>query len=99
MAELDRRKRLLNLYENGVTSAQKLGEITDIPISTVYDNLRRFREGRSEIRCPGSGRKPIFDANDRRRVTQLAVSHPNGQQIKLLLNVQGRDHLWYHNGQ
>ena len=76
MVELDRRKRLLNLFENGVTSAQKLSEITDIPISTVYDNLRRFREGKSEIRCPGSGRKPIFDANDHRRATQLAVSHP-----------------------
>jgi transposase len=83
MSEIDNRKRLLNLYESGITSAQELCEITNIPRSTVYDNLKRFREGKSEIRCPGSGRKTIFDVNDSRRAAQLAASHPqwSAQQI------------------
>jgi hypothetical protein len=64
MSEIDNRKRLLNIYENEITSAQKWCEITNIPRSTVYDNLKKFRKGKSEIRCPGSCRKKIFDVNE-----------------------------------
>lgn len=83
MSEIDNRKRFLNPYESGITSAQKLCETTNIPRITVYDNLKRFREGKSEIRCPGSGRMKIIDVNDNRQAAQIAASHPqwSAQQI------------------
>lgn len=54
-----------------------------MPWTIVYDNLKRFREGQSEIRCLGSGRKKFFDVNDNARAAQRAASHPNlsAQQI------------------
>ncbi len=83
VSEIDNRKRFLNPYESGITSAQKLCETTNIPRITVYDNLKRFREGKSEIRCPGSGRMKIIDVNDNRQAAQIAASHPqwSAQQI------------------
>lgn len=70
ISEIVNRKRLLNLYERGITSAQKLCEITNIPRTTVYDNLKRFRVGKSEV-----WQEESFDVNDNRQAAQLAASH------------------------
>lgn len=43
----------------------------------MYDNLKRYREGQSEIQCLGSGRKKFFDVNDNTRAAQRATSHPH----------------------
>lgn len=43
----------------------------------MYDNLKRFREGQSEIQSLGSGRKKFFDVNDNTRAPQRAASHPH----------------------
>jgi hypothetical protein len=82
MSEIDNGKRLLNLYESEITPAQKLCEITNIPRSTVYDNLKIFREGKFEIRFPGSGLK-VFDVNDNRWAVQLPAFHPQWSAQKI----------------
>ena len=67
MSEIDNRKRLLDLYDSGDQSAKVLCDITNIPKSIVCGNLKNFREGNSELRRSGSGRKRIFDVNASRR--------------------------------
>jgi transposase len=83
MSELDNRKRLYNLMEAGITSARELHERTGIPLSTVYDAKNRFTSGESCERRSGSGRPPLLDANDRRRVAQLARWHPKWSAARI----------------
>lgn len=71
----DNRNRLLVLYECGIKSAKKLHQFTGIPLSTIYDHLKRFQTGKGSKRKVGSGRPPKLSANDRRRVAQLANFH------------------------
>jgi transposase len=73
----DNRNRLLVLYECGIKSAKKLHQFTGIPLSTIYDHLKRFQTGKGSKRKVGSGRPPKLNANDRRRVAQLANTDLN----------------------
>jgi transposase len=81
--EFAHRLRLQHLYEGGIRSASRLHSITGIPLSTVYDNLKRFEEGRSWERAQGSGRHRILKPNDRRRVAQFAVHHPGWSSARI----------------
>ena len=45
-------------------------DITNIHQSTVYDNLKTFREGK-ELRFSGSGCKRIFDVNEKPQPKQI----------------------------
>jgi hypothetical protein len=73
MSEIDDRKRPLNLYEDGIISAQKLFEITNIHGSTVHDNLKSFC-----VRDAVSGiwSKEDLDVNNSRRAAQITASYP-----------------------
>jgi hypothetical protein len=42
---------------------------------TIYNNLKRFQEGRSAERAAGDGQQRILKADDRRRIAQLSVYH------------------------
>ena len=46
----DNRNRLLVLYECGFKSAKKLHRLTAIPLSTIYDHLKRFQIGEGKAR-------------------------------------------------
>ena len=73
--EFAHRLRHQHLYQSGIRSASKLHSLTNIPLRTIYDNLERFRQGRSSERAQGSGRHRILKPNDRRRIAQLAIHH------------------------
>jgi transposase len=60
----DNRNRLLVLYECGIKSAKKL-QLTGIPLSTIYDHLKRFQTEKGKARKVGSGRPSKLNANDR----------------------------------
>lgn len=81
--ELANRERLRLFYESGIRSASHLHRLTNIPLSTIYDNLNRFEAGRSSKRASGDGRPPILKFNDRRRISQLAVHHPAWSAAKI----------------
>ena len=68
--EIDSRKHFLDLCESEVQSAKRVCDITNIHQSTVYDNLKIFREGK-ELRFTGSGCKRIFDVNEQPQPKQI----------------------------
>jgi transposase len=76
MAHEENRKRLEFLYTCGYTSGVALCKITGIPKSTVYDVLARIRAGEDMEHQPGAGRPRSLDANNRRRLCQLALKNP-----------------------
>ena len=81
--EYANRLRLQHLYEAGIRSASRLHSLTRIPLRTIYNNLERFKEGRSAERAPGSRGHRILKPNDRRRVAQFAVHHPGWSSTKI----------------
>ena len=46
MPNINNKKRILDLYESGVHSANVLCQITNTPKSTVYDNFKKYRQCR-----------------------------------------------------
>ena len=76
MAKLEDRNRLKILYEARITKAADLIAKTWIPQSTIYDIINRIKNSESIEHQKGAGRPPKTDANDRRRIVQLALRHP-----------------------
>ena len=76
ISEIDNRKCLINLYENVVQSANILCDVRNIFKFTVYNNLKRFWEVKSKLRCSRSGCKRIFNVNQSRHAAQLTANHP-----------------------
>ena len=77
MAKIEAKFGLLALYEAGCKSVHKLRKISGLPRSTIYRLIARFQAAGSFQRKPGSGRPRKLEANDRRRLAQLASVHPN----------------------
>jgi transposase len=78
------------LYEYGIKSAKKLHQLTGIPLSTIYDHLKQFQTVKAGK--VGSGRPPKLNANDRRRVAQLANFHEKWSATRMVAqkaNVKG----------
>ena len=90
MSEFDNRNRLHYLYSDGITNARQLHNLTGIPLSTVYDNLKKFSAGGDASRRLGSGRQPIYDVNNRRCIAQLALVHPIWSAKQLGMEVARR---------
>ena len=63
---------LQELWNKGHRTASSLMELTGYPRATMFRTLKKLREGVSLEIKKGSGRKPLLDANDRRRLLQLA---------------------------
>jgi len=74
--ELESRKRLEFLLNNGVTNTETLVKITGVSRATVYNVKKRLRDGRGVNRKPGSGSPPSLQANDKRRISKLAEKYP-----------------------
>lgn len=81
--EFANRLRLQHLYKAGIRSPSRLHKLTGIPLTTIYDNIKRFEEQRGAERAAGSGRHRILKPNDRRRIAQFAVHHPGWSSIKI----------------
>lgn len=74
---------------------KKLCEITNIPKTTLYDNLRRFREEKSKMRCREFSRKKFLTRMTTDGPHNLLLLIRNGQHNKLPKNVHQR---WCQNG-
>ena len=85
----DRRKTILLLYNNGITTAEDIARITGIPSSTVRRVVARIRNGEGVDRRPGQGRSRIYQTNERRRVVQLAINNPMASSQELA-NMTGK---------
>jgi len=71
--EFDRRLRVQYLYESGINRCKNISDMTNIPLRTVQKTIKRIKEGKGVEREAGSGRPRILQANDRRRVHQIAL--------------------------
>ena len=69
------RQTILWHWSHGTQDPKKLIEMTKIPKSTVYDIVKRIKEGKGIKRQPGSGRPLKLKAADRRRIVQMARNH------------------------
>ncbi len=76
MAQLKNRERLQHLYEAGITSPTELNRITGMSRSTIYRTIEKIDADGVVDRSIGSGRQPLCDVNDRRRLVGLALQHP-----------------------
>ena len=83
MAQLEARKRLQILYQSGITSPKELQLRTGIPRTTLFDNLKKIKEGESLEHLKGAGRPPLCDTNDRRRLVGLALQHPHSSAVEI----------------
>ena len=70
--ELCNRIRLKNLYDAGIQSPCELHTRTRIPLSTINDNLAKFRRDLGPERKCGSGASPKLKAVDKRRIAAIA---------------------------
>ena len=76
MAQIRAREHLAFLYRRGFTSASDLHRISGAPLRTVYNVLHRIKAGVPMEHASGAGRPGHLNANDKRRITQLALRHP-----------------------
>jgi transposase len=93
--ELNKRKALQFLYENGTTSPQDLSRLTGIPLRTCYNVKKRFENGIGVDRVHGSGKKSKLNSNDRRRLSQIALKHPQWSAARIgnLAQKRGSPHV------
>ena len=70
--ELCNRVRLKNLYDAGIQSHRELHTRTRTPLSTINDNLAKFRRGLGPERKCGSGALPKLKTVDKQRVAAIA---------------------------
>ena len=50
------RQTILQLWNKGISKGTEIHKITDIPLSTIYDNLKKLKENNTVSRKKGSGR-------------------------------------------
>jgi hypothetical protein len=68
--EVERRKALQILFENGIKVPKKLRKMTGTPLSTVYRTIAKIKLSQGPKNKPGSGAKRKIVGNDYlRRVT------------------------------
>ena len=71
MNERERRLSILDLYHQGITNKRTISESLSLPLSTVYNVLKKYSRGEGCERRIGSGRGRIFNETDHRRLGQL----------------------------
>lgn len=76
MAQLEARQRLQYLHSRGITSASELHRISGVPLRTVYNVLHRIESGVAMEHHQVAGRPSLLSTNDKRRIAQLALTHP-----------------------
>jgi len=65
------RQAILQLWNRGIRNAREIHNRTSISLTTVYDNLTKLRQSRTNQRIEGSGRPKKIDANASRALTQF----------------------------
>lgn len=88
--ELEARKTLLDLWNQGNTDPNFLIKGTGLSQATVYRTIKKIKEEKSVERKEGSGRKTLLEVNDKRRLTQLAHHNPYSSSAQLSSLIQQR---------
>lgn len=70
------RKCILQLWQNGITSAKEIHTRTGITMSTVYYNLKKLNEKHDNSRKPGGGRPKKITAHESRAIGQYLRHDP-----------------------
>ncbi|RWR98829.1 hypothetical protein B4U79_17110 [Dinothrombium tinctorium] len=81
--EQSNRNRILIYYEDGIREPNKIHRMTGIPLRTCQRICGRIRRGEDLQRRRGSGAKPKFQANDLRRIQQLALKNPKWSSARI----------------
>lgn len=87
--EHQRRVALHILVKNGIVEPRKLQSLTNMSRRTVYENLKKIREGKGHERKRHK-HKPRMPSNVRRSLSNLALSHPKWLAIDLLRELEKR---------
>ena len=66
--ELENRKVLQHLWNHGTKKAKDLHQLTNIPLSTCYDFIKRLKSGEGVERKSGSGGKKKIKGKDMQRI-------------------------------
>ena len=62
---------ILQLWNRDIQNARKIHQRTGISLTTVYDNLTKLRQSRTNQRAEGSGQPKKIDANASRALAQF----------------------------
>jgi transposase len=90
---------ITSLWNAGVQNAKTLHELTSVPLSTIYDYLKKLKIGHSLDPLPKSGRPKILTPKKRRYLGQLVSQNQYStcpelvnslKQLHLNLNVSSR---------
>ena len=65
------RTAITSLWNSGVCDAKTLHELTSVPLSTIYDYLKKLKMGYSLDPLPRSGRPKKLTPKKRRHLGQL----------------------------
>ena len=89
--ELENRKVLQHLWNHGTKKAKDLHQLTNIPLSTCYDIIKRLKSGEGVERKSGSGGGKKLKGKDMQRIAQLARFHPKWtcSEISRVANERG----------
>src|ERR1043166_10241711 len=66
-----RRATITSLWNAGIRKAKTLHKMTSVPLSTIYDYLKKLENGTSLDPLPRSGRPKKFTPKKRRHLGQL----------------------------
>ncbi|CAB5178870.1 unnamed protein product [Rhizophagus irregularis] len=70
-----RRTTITSLWNSGIHNAKTLHQITSIPLSTIYDYLKKLKNGISLDPLPRSGRPRKLTPRKRRHLGQLVSNN------------------------
>ena len=88
--ELDARITLHYHYNRGVKSGMALHRLTGIPLSTIYDNLKKIKRGKGPERRVKTVAHHKLSGRDRQRLVRLALLHPRWSSSDLANEIAKR---------
>jgi Transposase len=73
----EQRQTILYYWKKGVHEAPKIHSLTEIPIRTIYYNLKKIKEQEDVTHRGGNGRKKIITGTIARKIGQFIRWEPN----------------------
>ncbi|CAB5163614.1 unnamed protein product [Rhizophagus irregularis] len=74
---------LLSLWSNGIHNAKELHNLTNIPLSTIYDNIKKIKKNGTIEHAGGNGRPKKITASASRTLGQY-VRHDTSLSTRTL---------------
>src|SRR5688572_11060227 len=83
-----RRMAVTSLWNSGVCDAKTLHELTSVPLSTIYDYLKKLKMGYSLDPLPRSGRSKKLTPKKRRHLGQLVSQNKYSTCLEFVNNLK-----------